>query len=201
MARRQTTDPDVLLDTAYSIARNEGLEALCVRRLSCACGVSVGTVYTYFPSKGDLVAAVIDRFFRDAFCSEFCVPNEREGYVEFCRRLSARIDDVLREFRADWLAQVEALPGSARQASRQREAEVQRHVIDQMAHVLLNDRDITTDHDGQAGAEAISSLVFHTLVSSRGESDRWALFALLDQALYGKCPSSMDSSNEEGSLS
>ncbi|MCI1226811.1 MAG: TetR/AcrR family transcriptional regulator [Atopobiaceae bacterium] len=189
MARRQTTDPEVLLDTAYSIARGEGLGALSIRRLAADCGVSVGTVYTYFPSKGELVAGVIDRFFRDAFCSDFCVPNGHEGYVAFCRRLSASIDDVLRQFRTDWLAQIEALPESAREASRAREAEVQQHVIDQMAQVLEGDRGVSVDYGGSAGAEAISALVFHTLASSHGELDRQALFALLGQALYGDASS------------
>jgi AcrR family transcriptional regulator len=46
------------LDAALAIATGEGLHGLTMQRLADEVDVAVGTVYTYFPSKGALVAEV-----------------------------------------------------------------------------------------------------------------------------------------------
>lgn len=46
------------LQTALQIATQEGLDALTMARLASEVDAAVGTVYTYFPSKGALVAEV-----------------------------------------------------------------------------------------------------------------------------------------------
>ncbi len=183
---KQTTDPEALLGEAYRIAEDEGLNSLSIRKVASACDVSVGTVYTYFPSKGDLVAAVIDRFFQSAFQKDFCVPGHHEGYVDFCRRLAQRIDETLQEFRSDWLVQIESLPSSEREASRVREAQVMQHMTEQLSHVLLDDPAVTVDFGGQAGAEKLSTFVLDVVSVPRHAQNRETLFSLLESALYNK---------------
>jgi AcrR family transcriptional regulator len=46
------------LQTALQIATDEGLRAVTMQRLAAEVGAAVGTIYTYFPSKGALVAEV-----------------------------------------------------------------------------------------------------------------------------------------------
>ena len=46
------------LDAALQIATDEGLAALTMQRLAAEVDAAVGTVYTYFPSKGALLAEV-----------------------------------------------------------------------------------------------------------------------------------------------
>ena len=46
------------LQTALQIATDEGLAAVTMQRLAHEVGAAVGTIYTYFPSKGALVAEV-----------------------------------------------------------------------------------------------------------------------------------------------
>ena len=46
------------LQTALQIATDEGLAAVTMQRLAGEVGAAVGTIYTYFPSKGALVAEV-----------------------------------------------------------------------------------------------------------------------------------------------
>jgi len=46
------------LDAALQIATSEGIGALTMQRLAAEVDTAVGTVYTYFPSKGALVAEV-----------------------------------------------------------------------------------------------------------------------------------------------
>ena len=46
------------LQTALRIATEEGLDALTMQRLAGEVDAAIGTVYTYFPSKGALLAEV-----------------------------------------------------------------------------------------------------------------------------------------------
>ncbi len=46
------------LQTALQVATDEGLAAVTMQRLAAEVGAAVGTIYTYFPSKGALIAEV-----------------------------------------------------------------------------------------------------------------------------------------------
>ena len=57
---KAVTSKEAILDQSKQIAAREGLRALNIRQLARASGISVGTVYNYFPSKDDLVIATIE---------------------------------------------------------------------------------------------------------------------------------------------
>lgn len=57
-ARNRLARHQAFLDSALRIATEEGLAALTMARLADDVDAAVGTVYTYFPSKGALVAEV-----------------------------------------------------------------------------------------------------------------------------------------------
>ena len=56
---KQVIDPEKLVSQAYAIASRDGISALSVRKVAAACGIAVGSVYGYFPTKADLTAAVL----------------------------------------------------------------------------------------------------------------------------------------------
>jgi AcrR family transcriptional regulator len=66
-ARNRLTRHRDYLRTALRIATDDGLEALTMQRLALEVDAAIGTVYTYFPSKGALLAEVqreaIDRLY------------------------------------------------------------------------------------------------------------------------------------------
>ena len=51
--------PQKLMEEARRQIRQEGYSAMTIRSVAKGCGVSVGTVYNYYPSKDALVAAFI----------------------------------------------------------------------------------------------------------------------------------------------
>lgn len=57
-ARKRLARHGDYLRTALRIATEEGLEALTMQRLAAEVEAAIGTVYTYFPSKGALIAEV-----------------------------------------------------------------------------------------------------------------------------------------------
>jgi AcrR family transcriptional regulator len=78
MARRPLTNPrkhasqersratvDALIEATARILVKEGFDGASTNRIAEKAGVSVGSLYQYFPSKEALVAAVIDRHHRE----------------------------------------------------------------------------------------------------------------------------------------
>ena len=78
MARRPLTKPrkkasqnrsralvDTLIEATARILAKEGFDQASTNRIAAKAGVSVGSLYQYFPSKEALVAAVMERHRRD----------------------------------------------------------------------------------------------------------------------------------------
>ena len=54
------TSKEEILEAGRRIAMTDGVPAINIRRVASECGVSVGSVYNYFPSKAELVAASVE---------------------------------------------------------------------------------------------------------------------------------------------
>ena len=78
MARRPSTSPrksatqersrltvDALLEATARILVKDGYDRASTNRIALAAGISIGSLYQYFPSKEALVAAVIDRHMQE----------------------------------------------------------------------------------------------------------------------------------------
>src|SRR5262249_7474993 len=58
---RSRVTVEALLEATARILVKEGFDAASTNRIAAVAGVSVGSLYQYFPSKESLVAALIDR--------------------------------------------------------------------------------------------------------------------------------------------
>jgi AcrR family transcriptional regulator len=56
---------DALLEATARVLTKEGFDRASTNKIAAMAGVSIGSLYQYFPSKEALVAAVIDRHMRD----------------------------------------------------------------------------------------------------------------------------------------
>ena len=49
-----------ILDTAFALSTAENSSGISMRQLADACGLNVATIYHHFPSKADLLRAVLE---------------------------------------------------------------------------------------------------------------------------------------------
>jgi len=61
------TSQEALLRASLKFASEEGLKSLNIRSIAQECGVSVGCVYRYFPSKSDLISATVGKIWESIF--------------------------------------------------------------------------------------------------------------------------------------
>lgn len=59
------TSREAILGVGKEIVIQSGLQALNIRDIADKCGISVGSIYNYFPSKSDLVVATIESVWRE----------------------------------------------------------------------------------------------------------------------------------------
>ena len=59
------TSREAILDVSRELVKRQGQEAVSIRTVAAACGVSVGSIYNYFESKADLVAATVESVWCD----------------------------------------------------------------------------------------------------------------------------------------
>ena len=190
---KQVIDPEKLVSQAYAIASRDGISALSVRKVATACGIAIGSVYAYFPTKADLTAAVLTRFFEEHLSKELCAVLPGERFTSYARRLRDALTSVRSTMSVDWFAQMRRLPERERDALEAARAPVMTPVERAMRAVL--DADEAVAHARLVGPlhpERVSRLTLRAIVASMiDESDCDTLFALLEASLY-PCPTPPD---------
>lgn len=179
-------DRDQLIDEAYQIASNDGISALSVRKVATACGIAVGSVYVYFPTKADLTAAVLTRFFDETFSDEFCAVRSGERFTSYVRRFRTTLSQARTAMSVDWFAEMRGLPERERDALETARAPMMAHLERGMCGVLEADETANRARlVGPLRPERVARLTLRTIFASMiDEADCETLFALLDASLY-----------------
>lgn len=186
MPKTVTSKADIL-QGACGLAQEYGLSSISIRGVANACGVSSGTIYNYFPSRDELVAAVAADYFDRAFYEGFCHPEPDENYLAYCNRLYAALDERLLDTGSDWLSQFQSLEPGARQAGRRRMDDLLGHIRSGLQSVLERDGAVRPgalvgDMDAPHVCAFTQEAMFDGL--RRGRHDCRTLLALLERALY-----------------
>ena len=183
-------DRDQLIDEAYQIASNDGISALSVRKVATACGIAVGSVYVYFPTKADLTAAVLTRFFDETFSDEFCAVRSGERFTSYVRRFRTTLSQARTAMSVDWFAEMRRLPRKEHVALEEVRGPMLTHMERGLVRVL--DADEAVDRSrlvGPMSSEGVARLTLRAIVASLMEdAECETLFALLDSALYDELP-------------
>ena len=176
------TSKEEVLQIAYQLAAEQGLDSISARKVSAAAGVAVGTIYNYFPSIDDLLLETISYFFEKNIKEKICKPTADETYLEFCKRIYPVLSDALHTFDQNWTAQIHALNAAAEAQGEKREHEILEHGTDQLAKLL--EKDIACGRariSPELSCHDIAKYTLESLLASiRSSEDPKVLFCLLE---------------------
>ncbi|HBW66885.1 MAG TPA: TetR/AcrR family transcriptional regulator, partial [Chloroflexus aurantiacus] len=110
--RRQMLRDEILAATQQLIAER-GFAALAMDELAARVGISKPTLYNQFPTREDLLAAMIARLIRDLFTAAAVgEPTDRSPLQQLCDLLHASVEFQIRHHAAAfqlWLPEVAEL--------------------------------------------------------------------------------------------
>ena len=183
---KRVIDRDQLIGEAYQIASNDGISALSVRKVATACGIAVGSVYVYFPTKADLTTAVLTRFFDENLSDELCAVRPGERFTSYVRRFREALRAARTDMSVDWFAEMRRLPSAEQEALEAVRAPMLAHIERGLARVLDADEAVVRSRlVCPMSAEALCRYVLRSIFASLMEGGECeTLFALLDAALY-----------------
>ena len=72
------TSKEEILKTSRELIQQQGWSAINIRSVAAACGVSVGSIYNYFSSKAQLVAATVE----SVWCEIFHRPQDEAVFQD-----------------------------------------------------------------------------------------------------------------------
>lgn len=80
------TSEDEILRVCRELVASQGISALQMRTVAQKCGVALGALYYYFPSKNALLLAVITSVWDDMFAMNNCLNTDGSfiDYLECC---------------------------------------------------------------------------------------------------------------------
>jgi AcrR family transcriptional regulator len=85
--RRARLTVDAVLEAAVKVLKREGFSALTTNRIAEVAGVSIGSVYQYFPDKGAIFAALHRRHIEEI---------DRMIEVQLLRHANSSLEDLIR---------------------------------------------------------------------------------------------------------
>lgn len=142
--KKSATSKEELLAIAKEIAGREGIGNLNIRRLASESGIAIGTVYNYYPSKGDLIGAVMEDFWRNVFHGSHFV-TESGDFIGSVHDIYFRLRENLGSFREEFLKEMEVLSQTDQKRGRELEAFYLGHMKEGMLRILERDNRVAQE--------------------------------------------------------
>lgn len=181
------TSKEAILKAAKDIAYRDGISKLNIRGVASACGVSVGSIYNYFPTKGDLVVSVIEEFWKNIFERGMCDHHSQVCFIEFFEQIYMRFHDYLKIFKGDMLSQIAILSRVDKEKGKRVESEYLGRIRMVMLHHLENDENINNNIWNEVFTkENFVAFVFQNMMSmlKSNQEDISFFKAILMKLLY-----------------
>lgn len=178
-----------LLNASEKVLVKEGISKLSMRKIADTCSISVGCIYNYFPSKSDLVFAIIHRFWNSVFEDVHCKSENMEDFTQFICSLYADMQKGYQKFSHDFLSQIACLDSQEIDNGKLMEADCWQHIKLGIIKTLRADKNISeqiwTDTFTQ---EKFADFVFSNLLIHirENKADCSFLIEIMDKILYGK---------------
>lgn len=136
------TSKEELLDIAQQIVFQYGIDQLSIRKLAKKLNISVGAVYNYFPSKSDLLLAIVENFWKSMFHKDICTLSETLPFADFYELVYLRLAEHMEDFFSVLLGQMDILRTTEKERGKLMEEQYQVHMRNGFLYALQQDHNI-----------------------------------------------------------
>ena len=159
------TSKEEIIRAGLKFASREGLNSLNIRNIAAECGISVGCVYRYFPSKADLISAAVEKIWEEIFHSarERSVPDD---FRECVRLIFSCIQNGCAEYPSFFRQHSTLFAESGKDTGRRVMNEYLEHIRDFLLQSLLADHAVRQNvFDNAFTQGAFADFIFENLLS------------------------------------
>lgn len=132
-----------ILASAKGIALEEGISKINIRSVAEKSGVSIGTVYNYYPKKADLLVAVIEDFWLGALAEiDFKTLGDKNFY-EKIQEVYNNLYAYFHNFKENWLEQIFLIDEKEKKLGRKKETEYFAKICTMIISLMDKDENIS----------------------------------------------------------
>ena len=172
--RNAVISRDEILEASRLMLQEKGWSAIHMRSVAIRCGVSVGSLYNYFPSKTELVAATVESVWQELFH----VPEDLTGEERFCKVIQWLHDSIQegnRRYQGFLILHAMGFTtGEGKVEGRRMMERVQGQLRKSLCRMLREDEQVNQSvFDSRLTPEGFVELVFSMLITAllRGEEE------------------------------
>ena len=180
------TSKEAILGECRKLVMEKGISAVNMRNVANACGVAVGSIYNYFPSKSALISAAVEEVWRDIFhmdgetmqfghftdCIEWFFERTKKGYAKYPGFFTLH---------------AMSFASADKEQGRRLMEQYFSHMKQSMVRILKNDKAVSKDiFDDALTPEALVDMVFTVVMSMlmEGREDCEALVKMTAHCIY-----------------
>ncbi len=174
-----------ILDTAKNIAIRKGLSDINVRLIAKESGIAIGTIYNYYPAKGDIIAAVIEDFWKTSFSNiDFAVLKQLD-YITALEKVYYQLLKHLNCFKQNWIVQLTLLSATDKSIGRIKEEEYFKKIHSIILIPLEQNENIINQYS-PSEIKKLAEFIFENMLRmlKNGEED-FSLFKKLLSKIIG----------------
>jgi len=109
MSRPREIDSATILKEAEKIISQDGYENFSMRKLAVSCGIALGSIYTHFASKVDILFALTKSFWEECYDR---IQDEGEDFFSYVKKIYTHLSSYLTTFRKGLLSSLISLKNS-----------------------------------------------------------------------------------------
>lgn len=178
---------EAILAAAAEILREQGADGLNMREVAARCGIAVGSVYNYFPSKSDLALAVVEDFWRSVVHPQVCPSGGTFPFDQTVEFLYASLRQGTQDSGQLLLLHPTLIATEDKEAGRVVMERTFRHIRAALLHSLTADSGVKPDvFDDEFTPEQFVAFVFSHLIMelTKGQRECGFLLELIRRVLY-----------------
>ena len=103
MSRIIENPKQLILSKAKELLYNEGYTKLSMRSLSKACGIALGTIYNYYPTKQELIIEMMTDYWQNYLDSVQNIANSNADFYIKLNNIFNELRVFIESFRQFWL--------------------------------------------------------------------------------------------------